>query len=150
MKRACDRSVLLADLQDRFRAAPLMVKKPSSSLPLAFSPSLPSASANPLLSLSPSSIARRCWERFAASVRAHTPSLPLLFLLSSLMETTFLPTASYSSVIACLIATALDAKSVDCLVSVLRMMAVVDAHATDVYSNLWDVGISVHWIEWCG
>ena len=30
------------------------------------------------------------------------------------------------------------------------MMAVVDAHATDVYSNLWDVGISVHWIEWCG
>lgn len=59
------------------------------------------------------------------------------------METTFLPPACFSPVIACLIGTAvdiaLDTHSTDGLTGVLRMMAVVDAHATDMYSNLWDV-----------
>ena len=138
-KEACDRSVFLAELQVRFKSKP----KPSSSLPLSFSPSLPPPATNPLLSLSPTSITRRCWERFAASLRSNTPSPSLLVLLSSLMETTFLPPACFSPVIACLIGTAIgiafDTHSTDCLACVLHMMAVVDAHATDMYSNLWGV-----------
>ena len=59
------------------------------------------------------------------------------------METTFLPPACFSPVIACLIGTAIgiafDTHSTDCLACVLHMMVVVDAHATDMYSNLWGV-----------